>query len=250
MKKLLLCTAALTMFAGIGLETGSNNVHADGQDVGQEAGSGAKTNTLLEIDNSNNNTKPVNPDNTENELDNPQDNNVNNTKSRGELTLDAVPSLLNFGKMSDASETKGGYNTENITNGNMVNGNKQYYYAQVTDHRAGAKGWKLTASMDNMNNMNNSDVNLNGASITLNSSGKASPAYNNNNTAPNTNTNVNLDPYKGPVNVINAEQGTGENTWFDLFNSIQLKYGQSSTGTYKGQITWNLIDAPDSTQNQ
>ncbi|WP_105956978.1 WxL domain-containing protein [Apilactobacillus quenuiae] len=237
MKKLLLCTAALTMFAGSSIILSKTNTKADNIN-----GNNNVTNTMFKIDNSGNHTFPVDPITPQNELPNDgKNNNITDTNSSGELTLDAVPTDLNFGQTTNQAEN--GNNNETIYNNQNNNG--QYYYTQVTDNRNNKPGWNLTATLSNPMQSENG-AKLKGASITFNSNDGAKPAYgnatetDNDNQAPTNNKLFSLSQNDGTKQVMQANQNQGGLTWFDLFNSIQLKYGQSQSGTYNGTITWNL----------
>ncbi|TPR39143.1 WxL domain-containing protein [Apilactobacillus micheneri] len=240
MKKLLLCTAALTMFAGSVLVLDNKNAMADTQ----QNGNGVQTNTYFEVDNSQNSTPAANPDNTGSELNNPDQFNVLPTKATGDLTIDAVPKQLDFGKTNENLES-------NKVNENLKFGEgSSYYYAQVSDFRKSHTGWNLTANMSSMNNI---DPSLKGnflqdSSITF-MGNKVNGAYSNAskdgaNNGVNTTSPITLTPSSGSVSMMDANNGSGSGTWLNQFNQINLNANRSDSGKYEGRITWNLTEGP------
>ncbi|TPR22200.1 WxL domain-containing protein [Apilactobacillus timberlakei] len=260
MKKLLLCTAALTMFSGSALALNGSNVKADNgsstttqtntSSDGPKAntsksnmdnnGNKIQTNTYFEVDNSNSSTPAADPNNPGSILENPTQHNVLNTDGKGDLTIDAVPYELNFGK------------TDENLQSNMINeslnfetegDNAKYYYAQVSDHRSSTNGWFLTANMSDMNT--NSGNKLNAAKIILNNNNiQKAYADNNNISGVNTTNPITLESDYGNVGIMSANSTAGNGTWLDRFNSILLQANKSSSGKYNGTITWNLTAGP------
>ncbi|TPR19419.1 WxL domain-containing protein [Apilactobacillus timberlakei] len=264
MKKLLLCTAALTMFAGSALALNGSNVKADNgsstttqtntSSDGPKAntsksnmdnnGNKIQTNTYFEVDNSKNSTPPADPINPGSELEDPTGHGVLQTDAKGDLTIDAVPNLLNFGKITDKLE--GNNINDNLKFGNEdENGNKnQYYYAQVSDFRNTHSGWNLSAKMSDMTN--NQNISLKNAQITFKNN-SVFGAYSNNNsssTGVKTSNNIILSPSLNNVSMMNAQNGYGAGTWLDKFDEINLSANRSDAGKYNGTITWNLTEGP------
>ncbi|TPR26487.1 WxL domain-containing protein [Apilactobacillus micheneri] len=266
MKKLLLCTAALTMFAGSALALNGSNVKADDANTSSNSenkdqnnngmstdGNSVKTFTYFKVDNSSTNTPPVNPDNTDNKLNNPEFYNIFPTNATGDLTIDAVPKSLNFGETDKNLEGKDINVTLNDNKDNNKDNNIERYYAQVSDYRGNHTGWHLSANMSEMTDKNNPLNKLDGANIKF-SNNKVLGAYGNNANQlgdPNNvkTDNINLDPSRGNVTVMSAADKSGAGTWFDLFNNINLSAGRADSGNYNGTITWNLSDGPSTPNN-
>ncbi|TPR19378.1 WxL domain-containing protein [Apilactobacillus timberlakei] len=271
MKKLLLCTAALTMFAGSVLALNNSNVKADeGKTVNtsgdidksndnnnqgmQNNGNSVKTFTYFKVDNSSLSTPAADPNNPGGVLNHPENHNVFNTGGTGELTIDAVPKELDFGQTPSSNNSSDSINS--LLNFESENENAKYYYAQVSDHRNTDKhsGWFLTANMSNMSNLNGDGSTLKAANITLGSNDKPNTvigAYDNNSNGENNNKNgvktsnsIKLDSDSGNVGIMSADNNTGMGTWLNKFQTIALNAKKSESGSYKGTITWNLTDAP------
>lgn len=267
MKKLLLCTAALTMFAGSVLTLKDNNAKAADTNISSDSdknqnndnmskdGNNVKTFTYFKVDNDSTNTPPVNPDNRSIKLENPQLHNIFQTNATGNLTIDAVPTSLNFGETDKNLEGKDINVTLNDNKDNNNDNNIDRYYAQVSDYRGKHTGWNLSANMSEMTDTDptNSSHKLDGANIKF-SDNNVLGAYGNNANQSgdhnNVNTdNINLNPSRGNVTVMSAADQSGAGTWFDLFNNINLSAGRADSGNYKGTITWNLSNGPSAPNN-
>lgn len=249
MKKILLCTAALAMFAGSIATLEGNKASAD-INPGDANNSENTTGTFFKISNSSNATTPYNPDNPGQKGNDDTNNkyNIKNTHATGNLTLDAVPSDLHFGTVGGADAQSISVKPKNDKNDADLKDSDTYNnfpFTQVSDYRDGEKGWTLTASMSDMNDTNHKHI-LNDAQITFKSNkDKASPAYenytkNNISDAPNIAQSFTLNPNRGSINIMTAPQGKGKLTWVDPFNDINLNAGASADGTYQGSITWFL----------
>lgn len=264
MKKLLLYTAALTMFAGSTLAFNGSNVKADGNSATNQNntsqdgpnqnnskdtimannGNSIQTNTYFEVDNSNSSTPPADPNNPGVELTDPAGHGVLQTDAKGNLTIDAVPIQLNFGKTTDKLE--GNKINDSLKFGNEdESGNKnQYYYAQVSDFRQIHSGWNLSAKMSDMTN--DKSIPLKNAQIKFKNN-NVMGAYDNNNkpvTGVKTSDNISLAPNLSNISMMNAQTDSGIGTWLDKFDEIDLSANRSDAGKYNGTITWNLTDGP------
>lgn len=229
MKKSILSTTLLSVLAIGGM---SLTVHAE--TTTDSATSTAKI-TFEGGDNSSNG--PVNPDDPDNPLVDPDPNDPDNhgTGDKGPLSIDYV-SNISFGTQ-EISQSKTVYVAKNAKP-----------YIQVTDKRGTSDGWTLTAAASKFVTDDSSE--LKGAVLSF-SNGTLKTSSDNVSGKPKA-SNFTFDNNEAQ-SVMTAKGLSGQGTWLDVFegeegnnSNIQLTVpaGSAQAKEYSATITWTLTAGP------
>lgn len=208
----------------------------------------ASTSTaVITFDPNTGSTDPLNPDDPNKPQDpnnpsDPADPDNPGTGNKGPLSLDYVSNIV-FG----THEVNGSEETFNAINRNP--------YVQVSDTRAKADGWNLTAAMTTPFTGADGKSKLAGTVMNWKNGTVKAPSANAN-PAP-TASNIALDADGTAVTILNAEATKGQGTWLDVFEggsqdlatentniSLTVPGGQATAQKYQAEITWTLTNAP------
>lgn len=192
-------------------------------------------------------TDPLDPNDPNNPFDpehptDPADPDNPGTGNSGPLSLDRIANI-----QFSEHEVNGDETTFNAINKDP--------YLQVSDTRAEATGWILTAKMTKPFTGAKDQSVLEGTSMDW-TNGTVKTTDGNKNVAP-VGSNLSLDADGTEATLMKADPETGQGTWLDVFAggsedmktentnvSLKVPGGQATAQAYQAEITWTLADTP------